>query len=95
MTEGRAQASGWFDWTPVLGSDAGPAMTPEDDLDENAAHRLLAHAAGLGHQHNGMPEVRPYRWRRGDAQRDQEIADRLAAIRQVAELRALEREADA
>ena len=93
MAEGRAQATGFTDWSPVLNSP-GIAGDWHDyhDLDEHAAQRLLAHAAGLGHQHNGMPDVLPYVWRRGDAQRDQEIADRLAAIRRTAELRAAERD---
>ena len=94
MTEGRAQATGFHDWTPVLdGPGTAGDWHDDHDLDEHAAQRLLAHAAGLGHQHNGMPDVLPYVWRRGDAERDQEIADRLAAIRRVAELRAAEREA--
>jgi hypothetical protein len=80
-------AAGFFDWTPA---DAQPGYDLPDA--EELDGRLLRHAAGLGHQHNGMPEVRPYRWRRGEAQRDQEIADRLTAIRRVAELRARERE---
>jgi hypothetical protein len=39
------------------------------------------HVAATGHHHNGLPEVKPYRWRPGDAERDAEIAERLAIIR--------------
>jgi hypothetical protein len=81
MARGRAQGAGFFDRQPWL---APPPVTGErdsHDLDEHATQRLIAHAAGLGHQHNGMPAVRPYTWRPGDAQRDAEVADRLAAVR--------------
>jgi len=48
-------------------------------------------AAGL---RNGLADVLPYEWRRGEAQREAALAARLAWIRRVAELRALERNAD-
>ena len=48
-------------------------------------------AAGL---RNGLADVLPYEWRRGEAQREAALAARLAWIRRVAELRAREREAD-
>jgi hypothetical protein len=48
----------------------------------------LAHTAATGSHRNGIPETRPYRWRRGDTERDAEIAARLAAIRALVAARA-------
>lgn len=77
-----------LDWTPLTAQPG--ADLPDTDLPDD---RALRHAAGLGHQHNGMPDVLPYTWRPGEAQREAALEARLAAIRRVAEQRALARAA--
>ena len=66
-------------WTPIIAlSGSGVPVTSPEPLD-------LAHAAA-GSRRNGLPEVRPYAWRPGDADREAEIQARVAAVRAAAEV---------
>jgi hypothetical protein len=78
MSGRRKFCGGWYA-DPGAG---GPIeiILPERDTDpgqdarDGRAHRPWA-------ARNGMPGVRPYTWRPGDAEREAEVAAELAAIR--------------
>lgn len=77
-----------------------PGRDVSNDADPEAVRRWLVRARPPWHGRQGMPEVKPYVYRRGEDQRDAEIARIVAAAqaraaerfeaerRQLAELRA-------
>lgn len=69
-----AAGRGFTDWSPLNHAPEVP------DSPDGLHLRDLVHARVTGSR-NGHPEPVPYRWRPGDAEREQEIQARLAAIR--------------
>ena len=76
--KGLGKADGFFDWTPVLADPGYDAPSPEvQPLDSDLDHARVSDRP----KRNGLPEAPAYRWRPGEAQRDAEVAGRIAAAR--------------